>query len=63
VTWTWQGLNQHNVTFDNAAIGNSSTKSSGAFTRMFDSAGEFTYYCTVHGRGMSGKVTVTAPSD
>lgn len=59
VTWTWQGNNQHNVTFDDAGIGNSATKNSGTFNATFDTAGDFTYFCTVHGRAiMSGRVTV-----
>ncbi len=59
VTWSWTGNNPHNVTFDDPAIGNSSTKTSGGFTRSFPTAGSFTYFCTVHGRSiMSGTVTV-----
>lgn len=59
VTWTWNGGNPHNVTFDDASVGNSSTKTSGGFTRTFDTAGSFTYFCTVHGRSiMSGTVVV-----
>lgn len=59
VTWTWTGSQPHNVTFDDATIGNSSTKTTGGYTRTFTTAGEYTYYCTVHGRAqMSGKVVV-----
>ena len=60
VTWTWNGSNSnsHNVTFDDPSIGNSATKTSGSFARTFNAVGDFTYYCTVHGRAvMSGKVT------
>jgi len=60
VTWTWNGNNLHDVTFDNAAIGNSAAQTSGSFQKTFPSAGEYTYYCTVHSRAiMSGRVTVT----
>ncbi len=65
VTWTWNGSNSnsHNVTFDDPSIGNSATKTSGSFARTFDAVGDFTYFCTVHGRAvMSGTVKV-ATSD
>ena len=59
VTWTWGGANFHNVTFDEASIGGSATRTDGTFERAFDEAGEFTYFCTVHGRSvMSGRVVV-----
>ena len=59
VTWTWNGNAAHNVTFDDASIGNSSTQSSGTFQKTFTQPGDYTYYCTIHGRSvMSGKVTV-----
>lgn len=46
------------MTFD-AGPPNSTTRTSGSFTRTFDEAGRFTYYCTVHGREvMSGAVEV-----
>lgn len=59
VTWTWNGGGLHDVTFDNPAIGNSATQTSGSFQKSFPTAGEFTYFCTVHSRAiMSGRVTV-----
>jgi plastocyanin len=60
VNWTWQGSNQHNVTFDDGPA--SATQSSGSdYQRTFASAGTYTYYCTIHGRAiMSGTVIVTA---
>jgi plastocyanin len=59
VTWTWAGNNLHSVTFDDMTVGNSTTKSTGVFNRTFPTAGEFTYFCSVHGGAvMSGKVTV-----
>ena len=59
VTWTWNATNSHNVTFDDPSIGNSATKTSGSFLKQFAQAGDFTYYCTVHGRAlMSGTVKV-----
>jgi len=58
VRWTWNGGNNHSVTFD-AGGTNSTVKSAGTFDRTFPTAGQFTYFCTVHGKGiMSGTVTV-----
>lgn len=56
VTWTWNGSNQHNVTFDDGA--KSATQASGTFDRKFDVAGTYKYHCTIHGAAMSGSVTV-----
>ena len=57
VTWTWSGSNLHNVTFDDSSIEDSDTQMSGTFSTSFPAAGEYTYYCTVHGRDvMSGRV-------
>ena len=59
VTWTWTGTAPHNVTFDDLDP-DSPTQTSGTFTQGFDSAGTFTYFCSVHGRSlMSGTVVVT----
>ena len=62
VRWNWAGSNQHNVTFDDASIGDSPTQASGTFERTFTAAQSLTtyvYYCTVHGRQqMSGIVEV-----
>jgi plastocyanin len=63
VQWTWTGSNPHNVTFDNASVGNSPTQTTGTHSRTFASTGEFSYYCSVHGRSvMSGRVVVGAGS-
>ena len=59
VTWTWGGNNPHNVTFDDPTLAGSATQTQGSFQQAFPDEGEFTYYCTVHGRGvMSGRVVV-----
>ena len=65
VTWTWNGNNPHNVTFDDGALVASTTQTGGTFTTTFAAAGEFSYFCTVHGRSvMSGTVVVgTAAGD
>lgn len=58
VTWTWTGRNPHSVTFD-AGGPNSAIQRSGTFSRTFDTAGVFTYFCSVHGRAiMSGTAHV-----
>ncbi len=58
VSWTWTGRNPHSVTFDAGGL-NSVVQQAGTFSRSFDSAGSFTYFCSVHGRAiMSGTVTV-----
>lgn len=56
VTWTWNGGNQHNVTFDDGA--KSATQTSGTYARTFTTAGSYAYHCTVHGSAMSGTVNV-----
>jgi plastocyanin len=61
VTWTWQGNNLHNVTFQGGPA--SDTQTDGTFEREFPTAGVFRYMCTVHGAIMSGTVTVVAPAE
>lgn len=58
VTWTWSAnaTNGHNVTF--ATPPNSTTETTGTFQRIFNSAGTFTYRCTVHQPAMAGEVRV-----
>jgi plastocyanin len=61
VTWEWQsGGTTHNVTFDDGTA--SDDRSSGNYTRTFTAPGTYDYHCTIHGPGMSGSVTVSAPS-
>jgi plastocyanin len=55
VTWTFKGSSAHNVTFDDF---NSKLMKSGTFEHTFDSAGSFSYLCTVH-TGMTGTVEVS----
>ncbi|MGE0554079.1 MAG: plastocyanin/azurin family copper-binding protein [Gemmatimonadales bacterium] len=61
VTWTWRGINTHNVTFEDGQ-GSSTTKTAGTHQRAFGSAGTFRYRCTIHSTnfdsGMVGSVVV-----
>ncbi|MEX0691545.1 MAG: plastocyanin/azurin family copper-binding protein [Gemmatimonadales bacterium] len=61
VTWTWAGFAAHTLTFDNPDIASASARTSGNTSRQFGAAGEYTYFCEIHGRGMSGRVVVVAP--
>ena len=57
VTWNFNLL--HNVTFDNipGAPANIPDKGTGSESRQFNTAGTFTYHCTIHS-GMNGTVVV-----
>ena len=60
VVWTWTGALAHNVAFVDQAPG-SGERTSGTFSRTFTAAGNYGYFCTIHGAGvMSGTVTVSA---
>ncbi len=66
VTWTWDSCNDdgygnttcldHSVTFDGGGP-SSGLKSSGTYSRQFNTAGTFGYRCSVHA-SMTGQVTV-----
>lgn len=65
IDWTWQGGDQHNVTFEDPGFTNSATKTSGTHAQQFPAAGTFRYRCTIHSSGftpgggqMVGAVTV-----
>jgi len=49
VTWTWTGVNRHQVTFDDGAPG-SDTLTTGTFSRTFSATGTYTYFYGVFGR-------------
>ena len=55
VTWVWKGSVKHNVTGPGF---NGPTQKSGSYTHTFNSAGSFTYNCTIH-PGMKGTVKVS----
>jgi plastocyanin len=56
VTWTWEGANLHSVTFDDGPA--SDVQSRGSYDRSFGTPGIYPYHCVIHGRSMSGTVTV-----
>ena len=56
VTWTWNGVNQHDVLFDDGT--RSVIQTSGTYSRQLATAGVYNYHCSIHGLGMSGRVTV-----
>jgi plastocyanin len=60
VSWTWTGINSHNVTFDTPGVTGSATQANGgSFSKQFNSAGTFPYHCSIHGAGvMSGTIKV-----
>jgi plastocyanin len=59
VTWLWQGVNLHTVTFDAQNLPSTQPQSSGSLKVTFNEPGVFTYYCAIHGRAvMSGEIVV-----
>ena len=57
VTWKFTGDLPHNVTDDRGAFASDTLAKDGEYTRKFDAAGVFYYYCTIH-HGMQGTLTV-----
>jgi plastocyanin len=67
VVWTNNGQAPHTVTADDGSFDSSPDcpgnidecmQSGDTYSHTFGSAGTFTYYCKVHGQGMSGTVVV-----
>ena len=61
VTWQWAG-SSHSSTSGNccsaSGMWDSGVKSSGSFSYTFASAGNYPYFCSVHGSMMTGTVVV-----
>ena len=65
VTWTWSGGIPHSVTSGTCASTctadgkfTSTTQTSGTYSFKFDTAGDYPYYCLVHGAMMTATVHV-----
>jgi plastocyanin len=62
VQWEWEGSLPHTTTSGNCCtpngMWNSGTKTSGSFDFTFNTAGNFPYFCQVHGAMMTGTVIV-----
>ncbi len=58
VTWTWAGVNTHNINFGDASITDATGRSSGTYsTPMPSTPGTYDYQCNFH-PGMAGSVVV-----
>jgi plastocyanin len=59
VTWNWlPGDVIHTVTFDADTTIMSAFQSSGTYARTFTVAGTYSYHCSIHGKVMTGVITV-----
>jgi plastocyanin len=59
VTWVWlPGDVIHTVTFDADTTIMSAFQSSGTYARKFTASGTYSYHCSIHGRAMTGVITV-----
>jgi plastocyanin len=62
VTWNNNGQAPHSATADDGSFDTGVFDPGGSRSTTFDSAGTFSYYCTVHGQAQSGTVRVLAAS-
>lgn len=60
VTWEWSGKNGHSVvgTFGSQAVHSPTHQGSGELTITLHTPGTWQYECGVHGKAMSGSITV-----
>lgn len=64
VTWSHQGEKDHTVTADNGSFDSGTLGPGQTYSRIFNQAGTFRYYCIFHrSEGMSGKIIATAPPE
>ena len=63
LVWSRSGVHPHTVTADDGSFDSGVLRGPQTFERTFTSAGEFAYYCDIHGgpggAGMSARVIVT----
>jgi hypothetical protein len=60
VTWVNQDTVAHTVTATDGSFNSGPIAPGQSFSHMFDSAGSWTYFCSIHGQAsMSGSVVVT----
>ena len=59
VTWTNSDTTIHTVTADDGSFNSGNIAIGATYTRVFSTAGTFSYHCTLHPE-MTGKVVVTA---
>jgi LPXTG-motif cell wall-anchored protein len=60
VTWRNNGQVAHNVTANDGSFRSGTINPGRTYSNAFSSAGSFSYYCTIHGQGQSGTVTVSS---
>jgi plastocyanin len=57
VTWSNQGPSGHTVTADDGSFDSGTITAGSSFANTFDTAGTFTYHCSIHPQ-MTGTITV-----
>jgi plastocyanin len=57
VTWVNEGPSDHTVTADDGSFDSGTITAGSSFANTFDTAGTFTYHCTIHPE-MTGTITV-----
>ena len=62
VKWSWDGSLPHNVVAADNSYTSGEAVNKDEFERTFTAAGEYVYYCEIHGTkegsGMAGRITV-----
>ncbi|HEY2648820.1 MAG TPA: plastocyanin/azurin family copper-binding protein, partial [Puia sp.] len=58
VTWTNSDTTIHTVTADDGSFNSGNIAIGATYSRVFNTAGTFSYHCTIHPE-MTGKVMVT----
>jgi plastocyanin len=60
VEWDQNDITEHTVTSNDGLFDSSDLEPDSIFTYQFSTPGDYPYYCTIHGFGMSGVVHVVA---